>query len=61
MQRDWLGKAAPPQGVEKLERVPERRQKAVYSSASPEKLHVGLWACRCNAATPTPANKAGGD
>lgn len=61
MQRDWLGKAAPPQGVETLERVPERRQKAAYSSASPEKVCVGLWACRCNAATPTRPNKAAGD
>lgn len=27
MQRDWLVEAAPPEGVEKSERVPEKRQK----------------------------------
>lgn len=26
MQRDWLVQAAPPEGVEKSERVPEKRQ-----------------------------------
>lgn len=59
--RDWLGEAAPPKGVEKLERVPERRQKATYFHASPKNGHVGLWACRCNDTTPTHTSKAEDD
>lgn len=35
MQRDWLVKAAPPEGVEKSERVPEKRQKPRWEWKQP--------------------------
>lgn len=73
MQRDWLVKAAPPEGVEKSKRVPEKRQKPGRAGKQPmEAFHlkkfmlvyglVGATATRTHAHTRAHAhtNKGGG-